>query len=230
MTRRRQSNLPPNGPYNLVKYDAACLAVKAASQVDEVQDFLNKAEAMRVYGRQIKNLELQNRATMIRFRAQHRLGELLQTTERNVGYYRDSSKETPPPKTLEELGVSPKQSMLCQQLAQVPVEKLDAALREIVQSEKEVTTAGILRKVSPKKKTCPKITASCRITEKNVEDTRCLSMAQFRLHYCGEKIKLLVSLQDDPKLGVKSRKVLSQYRTAFREFAGFIEGGLKMMD
>lgn len=44
---------------HLVRYDAACRALAEAKAVDEVRDIRNQAEAMRLYGRQAKNRQLE---------------------------------------------------------------------------------------------------------------------------------------------------------------------------
>jgi N6-adenosine-specific RNA methylase IME4 len=60
----------------LIKYDAACRAIAEARRVDDVKTIKDKAEAMRAYGRQIKNPQLEADAWEIRKRAEDKLGEL----------------------------------------------------------------------------------------------------------------------------------------------------------
>lgn len=69
----------------LVKYDEACRALAEAAAVDEVQDWRNKAEAMRAYARQAKDRDLEIAAAHIRFRAERRLGELIIAQRETVG-------------------------------------------------------------------------------------------------------------------------------------------------
>jgi hypothetical protein len=202
------------------------LAIKAANEIDEVKSILNKTEAMRAYARQTKNIEMQNWTALIRIRAQYRLGELLLQTERNDGG-RASSEEEPSLKTLKELGVTHKQSATCQKLASVLEATVDNILLSFAGQQKEITTVAVLRKAFPKTLLKRKLhcTLNCTITSKNIEDTRCLSMALHRLRYCQEKIYLLLALQNDPKLGQQARKVLEVYAQAFRDFAKFSSQG-----
>jgi hypothetical protein len=69
----------------LTHYDTACKAVAAANSVDEIKDIREKAEAMRTYARQAKNKQLEIDASEIRFRAERRLGELMEAQRQIVG-------------------------------------------------------------------------------------------------------------------------------------------------
>ncbi len=61
----------------LVRYDAACLALSKAKAVDEAKEIHNVSDAMRAYARQAKNKQLEIDATEIRIRAERRIGELM---------------------------------------------------------------------------------------------------------------------------------------------------------
>lgn len=230
MKRQHQTEILSNGPSVLAKYDAACLAIKAASEIDEVQSFISKAAAMQEYGRQINNLELQNRAALIRARAIYRLGELLKQTPRNDGWHRGTPEEPRSPKTLKEMGITKKQSATCQSFASVPESEVDSALASIATSAKEITMAAVIRMVRPRKQAAPEKTNHCTITAKNVEDTRCLNEARHRLRYCQEKVQVLTALKNDKVLGVRVRKVLKLYLQAFRDFSKFAAEGISYME
>lgn len=61
----------------MLRYEAAVLALAEAFDVDEVREFDNRAEAVRAYAKQAQNLELEMQATEIRLRARRRMGQLL---------------------------------------------------------------------------------------------------------------------------------------------------------
>lgn len=69
----------------LVKYDAACRALAKARSVDEAKKIRDVAIAMKVYARQANNKQLEVDAAEIRFKAERRVGELLQQQRETVG-------------------------------------------------------------------------------------------------------------------------------------------------
>jgi ParB-like nuclease domain len=79
---------------------------------------------------------------------------------------------------------------------------------------------------SPEKKTCT-------LTEKNIEDTRSLSMAKERLWYLEGKVELLLHALRHPKelnKDAEVRKVLKVYLRAFRDFENFLKGGIAKIE
>jgi N6-adenosine-specific RNA methylase IME4 len=79
----------------LVKYDAACRALATATRVDDVKAIKDKAEAMRAYGRQINNPQLEADAWAIRKRAEDKLGELSTALEKARTEGRRGTKRLP---------------------------------------------------------------------------------------------------------------------------------------
>jgi hypothetical protein len=123
----------------LAKYDAACLALQQAAHVDEVLNIRDQAEAMRAYGRQAKNRELETYAQEIRLRAERKLGALITQQKETVGLNKGSRKESvavvaddrqPPVPTLAEMGISKDLSSRAQKLAAVPDAEFEDQLAE----------------------------------------------------------------------------------------------------
>lgn len=114
----------------LIKYEAVCRALAEAVAVDEVVDIRNKADAMRFYARQAKNLDLEISAAQIRTRAERRLGQMILEQIATVGlakggqpYRADSTcsdaVQVEKPPTLAEAGIDRKLSSRAQRTAKI---------------------------------------------------------------------------------------------------------------
>jgi hypothetical protein len=93
----------------------------------------DKAEALRAYGRQANDHELETWAAEIKVRAQRRIGELTRELETSPGKRTD--KPSPPSgrgstqtkeEALEAAGLSKQTASRCEQLAAIPEEPSDA--------------------------------------------------------------------------------------------------------
>ena len=143
----------------LIRYDAARRALAAAHRVDEVKAIRDKAEAVRTYAQQARDLEMQNMACEIRLRAERRAGQLLLDMEKNPGTRgegrprkdgtkRRSSRPTANPPTLEEIGISKDQSAKWQKIALlVDDATFEKALVQAREKNGELTTAALLREI-----------------------------------------------------------------------------------
>lgn len=138
----------------LVRYDAACRALAEAKSVDEVKDLRDKAEAMRAYGRQAKNKQLEIDASEIRFRAERRIGELMAEQRGTVGMApagrpkigseRDPIISSP---TLAAAGIDKHLADRSRKLAAIPEEKFETILadrRERIEQENARVTVNLL--------------------------------------------------------------------------------------
>jgi hypothetical protein len=106
----------------ILKYDAACQAIAEAKSFDDVQEWMDKAAAVREYGRRIHNRQMEIDAIEIRVRAKKRRGELLLQLK-VAGQLREGKKklssadDSLPRITLEELGVTANESSEEQKIA-----------------------------------------------------------------------------------------------------------------
>jgi len=66
----------------LIHYDAARHELEVAATVDEVKEIHDQSEALRTYGRQIHDAELEAWSAEIKLRARARIGELSEGLER----------------------------------------------------------------------------------------------------------------------------------------------------
>lgn len=132
----------------LIRYDAARLALFEAKRVDEVMDIKNQAIALDAYARQAKDPELINLATDIRMRAERRAGELLAAMERNgerkgpgrpANNNGSDAQPLDEPKTLDELGIRKDQSSRWQKIAALPEKEFE----ERVAQSKRLATQSV---------------------------------------------------------------------------------------
>lgn len=140
------------GP-SLVKYEAACRALAEANSVDEVKGIRDSAEAMRAYARQAKNKQLEIDASEIRFRAERRIGELMEAQKNSVGLSAGTrgSKiqgarvdERP---TLAEAGIDKHLADRARKYAAIPEDKFETILserRERIEQENDRATVSLL--------------------------------------------------------------------------------------
>ena len=123
----------------LVRYEAAIVALRKAHDVDEVQTIRDQSEAARAYARQAQDPQLETFAAEIKLRAERRAGEILKematagTRDSGVlNLSRGHSPVTPGARLprLSDLNVTKNQSYEWQQLADVPEETFEAYLGE----------------------------------------------------------------------------------------------------
>jgi len=124
---------------NLIKYEAACRALAACKAVDEVKSLLDKAEAMRLYGRMAKDKTLEMDAAEIRMRAERRLGQMLAEQKAAGGMNKGQLKQGPAlvnnedgkaSPTLADVGISYDLSSRAQKMAAVPEAEFEAEVGE----------------------------------------------------------------------------------------------------
>jgi hypothetical protein len=121
---------------NLIKYEAACLALAECKAIDEVKAWSDKAAAMQAYGRMAQDKGLEVDAAEIRIRAERRLGELILSQKETHGLNAGGRPaETPTQEvgvipTLSKAGISHNLSSRSQKLAAVPQAEFEAEVGE----------------------------------------------------------------------------------------------------
>lgn len=132
--------------HELIHFEQARLALERAVSVDEVRAIRDKAEAARVYARQIGlSLEMQNQCAEIKLRAERRVGELLGSTPRQrPGEYQRSHDATVAA-SLANLGINKSQSARWQALARLPEGEFEGFIDSTKVRHRELTTAAALK-------------------------------------------------------------------------------------
>jgi N6-adenosine-specific RNA methylase IME4 len=77
----------------LVKYEAACRAIAAAKNIDEVKKIRDVSIAMKAYARQAKNLVMEADALEIRMRATRRMDQMRQDQKKTVGLAKGAARK-----------------------------------------------------------------------------------------------------------------------------------------
>ncbi len=146
---------------HLVKYDAACAAIAEARSTDEVKNIRDISDAMRAYARQAKNKQLEVDAAEIRFRAERRIGELMEAQRQTVGLSSGTAgkgrpplggSQPDPPKdtrpTLAEAGIDKNLANRARKLAAVDEDTFNGMVsdwRDRVSEETERVTVNLLQ-------------------------------------------------------------------------------------
>lgn len=133
----------------LIKFDAAIHAIEQAKSIDEVKAIRDKAEACRMYAKQVgMSLEGQNSLAEIRLRAERRAGQMLKEMDRhkNVDNLPNipKSHDVISVPTLKDMDITPKQSSRWQQEAKIDEEVFEGYI-EKTKKDGELTTSGLLQ-------------------------------------------------------------------------------------
>lgn len=126
----------------LVRYEAACAALAAAVQADEVTSIHLEAKAIQAVARVAKNFDLEIDAVKLRTRAEVRLGEMLTEGEASGiiasrGRPKDSDSESLPRATLKEIGVDPKLSARSRKLGGIGARAVNVMLDRMERESRE---------------------------------------------------------------------------------------------
>lgn len=142
--------VPDRSDRLLICLEEAKRFLAEAKTLEEVSIIRDKAQAVKAYAkRRDLALESINDAAEVKLRAERRMGELLAQMPKNKGGRPEKthcSVQSVNQPTLKELDIEPTQSMRCQRIAMMPEETFEQAIQEAREQQKEITTAGVLRK------------------------------------------------------------------------------------
>ena len=155
-------SLETNTNAQLIRYDAACRALAEAKATDEVLEIANRAEAMRAYGRQAKNRQLEVDAAEIRIRAERRLGQMILEQKATVGLNPGTrfrgiagGSTVEPPPTLAEAGIDKKLSSHAQKYAALPEQEFEGMVdrwRDGILEGQDPVSVNLARKIRAEKR------------------------------------------------------------------------------
>lgn len=138
----------------LLRYDVARRAVAEAKSIDEVSEWIDKAAAVREYGRRIKDRQIEIDAIEIRTRAKKRRGELVLALKAE-GHLREGKPKLsspndsiPSPLTLDDLGITANESSEEQAIAKLDgssFERLIARCRAYTEQHPDKHSFNVLK-------------------------------------------------------------------------------------
>jgi hypothetical protein len=112
----------------LVRYDAMCRAIDAAYAVDEVKAIHDQARMLQAAARVAKNMDAEDRAYQIRWRAANKVGELTKKIEKAAGNQYGKSEVPTKQKILQDAGISKQDASEFERLSDVPRDQFESAL------------------------------------------------------------------------------------------------------
>lgn len=138
--------------HQLVRYEAARAALEAATKIDEVKSIHDKAVAVAAYAKQAKDTDMINWAVEIKVRAERRAGELLKAMPKNEGAKGVGTSAVPKKNhtpTLAQQGISKKESMTWQKLADIPAPVFEKKLIAVKAQGEKLATKAVLAAKKP---------------------------------------------------------------------------------
>ncbi len=134
----------------LARISEAKKALSAARSLDDVLQIRDQAEALRVYVKAASDsLDAANAAAEIKLRAERKAGEMLAAMEKPKGGRPSKTADilsgVSATKSLDDLGVTEKQSSRWQREAMVSNEEFEEYIAACCEANQEVTQAGLLK-------------------------------------------------------------------------------------
>jgi hypothetical protein len=164
----------------LVRYEEARRSLDRCSKVDEAKAIRDKAEALRAYGRQANDHELETWAAEIKVRAQRRIGEISSALEKGHGTGKNGAFKLPPSGslkavTLKTAGLTPQAAHRCERIAGIPEDEFEFVLADRKAKGQPVSSKELVSKAtsSAKKKNHQKLRSAAASKVKLVDGVRC---------------------------------------------------------
>ncbi|HLK93146.1 MAG TPA: hypothetical protein VKZ18_24845 [Polyangia bacterium] len=159
-------------------YRRAVMAINRCARVDDAKGWADKAKAMAVYARQMKDESLFNAATKIRARAVRRYGELLEEiqpakNQHDAGARARTGGGTSRTNAAAEAGLSKRQKDTALRVAALPEETFNA----LVETEKPATVSELARAGTKTRATRAPVVD---VTEETDGDTDTRSLEEYR--------------------------------------------------
>ena len=134
------------------KLNIARTALAEAKTIEEIIKLDNLGEAIAYYAKKEKlSMEIQNEAHGFVLDAKIKAGEYLAKMEKNQGRKPNPSGTKEEPQTLEEIGITKKQSSEFQKLAKNK-EQVEQIVKEKKEKKEPISKAAILKEISPEPK------------------------------------------------------------------------------
>lgn len=134
------------------KLNVAKQALMEAKKIDEIKHLVGIGEAIAYYATKEKlSMEIQNEAHGFVLDAKIKAGEYLAKMEKNQGRKPNPSGTKEEPQTLEEIGITKKQSSEFQKLAKNK-EQVEQIVKEKKEKKEPISKAAILKEISPEPK------------------------------------------------------------------------------
>lgn len=145
--------MTPAAGMQLATLEEATRMLGECRTIDEAKKVRDLAAAARVYAREAElGFEAENYASEIKLKAEARVGEILrQMAEEGARATRGNQPDSKP-STLEDLGISEKQSHQWQKLAGIPKPELDRYIETQKEAGQPITLAGVLRGQTPQER------------------------------------------------------------------------------
>ena len=140
------ADVEQNDGSQIVALDRATSMLAVATDVDDVKDVRDKAEAVRKYAESAGlGLQALNDAAELKLRAERKVGEMILAMKLHGGSRGESTV------TLDDLGITKDQSSRWQKMAKLPETLFEQHITDVRESGEELTTAGVLRLASKRR-------------------------------------------------------------------------------